>query len=82
MQNPMSVAMADPMRSRLLVLISGNPLTIDELAEALGTSASIVTTHLVNLQAVGLVAPTRRARCDVLRRHDSAWVRAHRDLGG
>ena len=49
-------AMGEPMRIRILDRLRGEPLTVGDLAEALGTSQQNVSKHVGVLARAGLVA--------------------------
>jgi DNA-binding HxlR family transcriptional regulator len=53
-------ALADASRLRLVGLLSGRPMAVEELAAASGLSAGTVVHHLKRLQAAGLVQATPR----------------------
>jgi DNA-binding transcriptional ArsR family regulator len=58
----------EPMRIRLLDALRGGPLTINELAEALGTSQQNVSKHIGVLAQAGVVAREKdgnRVRCSI-----------------
>ena len=53
-------ALADSSRLRLVGLLSGRAMVVEELAAASGLSAGTVVHHLKRLEAAGLVSPTPR----------------------
>jgi DNA-binding MarR family transcriptional regulator len=53
-------ALADASRLRLVGLLSGRPMAVEELAAASGLSAGTVVHHLKRLEAAGLVEATPR----------------------
>jgi DNA-binding HxlR family transcriptional regulator len=53
-------ALADSSRLRLVGLLSGRAMAVEELAAASGLSAGTVVHHLKRLEAAGLVASTPR----------------------
>jgi DNA-binding HxlR family transcriptional regulator len=53
-------ALADASRLRLVGLLAGRPMAVEELAAASGLSAGTVVHHLKRLEAAGLVESTPR----------------------
>ncbi len=62
------MALADPMRRRIVARLADGPAYPGDLADALVTTAANVSNHLACLRGCGLVVPTaegRRVRYDL-----------------
>jgi len=57
-----SKAVSDPTRLRLVALLEGNELSVQELQEITGLGQSRISTHLKMLQEAHLVAPRREGK--------------------
>ena len=55
-------AVADPNRLRILLLLSGEELSVAELQEILAMGQSTISTHLAQLRQAGLVEDRRRGK--------------------
>jgi len=79
--------LADPLRLRLIRLLSDGPQTVGQLAEALDRHVVKVSHHLGVLRRAGLVSPEREGRfiryrlASSLYRADPVRERGRLDLG-
>ena len=56
------LALADPVRRRIVARLSRGPATVNELAEPFAISVQAVSRHIQVLEAAGLVTRTREAQ--------------------
>ena len=67
-------SVADPTRLRALFRLGEGPLTIGELALAVGVTQGAISRHVKRMQAAGLVAAERRGRFTIVRRRERRWA--------
>ncbi len=56
---PVYEALASPVRLQIIQLLSGQPMSVQNLAEHLGLSSAIITKHLRKLETAGLIQSKR-----------------------
>ena len=75
-------ALADPNRLRLLGLLAEQPLSVEQLAEIVGLSASTVSHHLARLAEAGLVSARPESYYNVYRSETAVLQRLAPSLLG
>ncbi len=59
---PLSAALCDPVRLKIVLALSGSELTVKDLARVIGRSQSVTSQHLRVLRDIGAVTPHRIGR--------------------
>jgi DNA-binding transcriptional ArsR family regulator len=72
---------ADPTRLHALFELGARPLTVGQLAEAVGVTQGAASRHVRRMVDAGLVAVERRGRCTVVRRLARPWAAVERTFG-
>jgi DNA-binding transcriptional ArsR family regulator len=69
-----AAVVADPTRLHALFHLGDGPLTIGQLASAVGVTQAAASRHVQRMVEAGLVAAERLGRCTLVRRRERRWA--------